>query len=242
MEELHTLKGGNGGGSDGSKWDGDLKEVEIVGEAPPPDPPGTGDGDNYPDPEPEEDTDWDDDWGGGGDPGDDPGESSTQQGIQLSALTRLMYPTLAKVVDGLKDKVKNDVKLLNAIKDFTKLSEAQILEKLGNTQGPELIVNRYMGDTNPGKYQPNDNPNVMYISEKLVNSTNFIQKDYGTALEFYMAVVILHEFVHYGQNYTGNYTPYDNSYKDVGYQFENEVFGGRVVFNYATGEITYEKL
>ncbi len=73
MEELHTLKGGNGGGSDGSKWDGDLKEVEIVGEAPPPDPPGTGDGDNYPDPEPEEDPDWDDDWGGDSNP-DEPEE------------------------------------------------------------------------------------------------------------------------------------------------------------------------
>ncbi len=78
MEELHTLKGGNGGGSDGSKWDGDLKEVEIVGEAPPPDPPAIGDGDNYPDPEPEEDPDFDPyedgNWGGGGDQGDDPND------------------------------------------------------------------------------------------------------------------------------------------------------------------------
>lgn len=56
-----------------------------------------------------------------------------------------------------------------------------------------------------------------------------------------MAVSILHEFIHFGENYTKIFLPYDNANNDPGFQFENQYYGGSVNFNYATGEITYER-
>jgi hypothetical protein len=84
--------------------------------------------------------------------------------------------------------------------------------------------------------------NIMYISEHVVTAKDFLAKDFSMAVEFYLTVSILHEFVHFGENYTQTFLPHENGYDDSGYKFENEAYGGRVKFDYKTGNITYEKL
>ncbi len=82
-------------------------------------------------------------------------------------------------------------------------------------------------------------PQPRFVSPR--NEVHYVLKDYSTALELYMAVSILHEFIHFGENYTKIFLPYDNANNDPGFQFENQYYGGSVNFNYATGEITYER-
>ena len=158
--------------------------------------------------------------------------------IDLSLFDRLQYPVLAKIIDGLYNKVKDDQKLMNVLKNFTNMTEAQILEKLKSGQGPKLYV-----ENNPyraGSYDPDTN--TMYVSQQIITAQNYMVKDFSTALEFYISVTILHEFIHYGEDYTQTFRPHEGGQDDAGFQFENEMYGGKVYFNYATGEITYEKL
>lgn len=84
--------------------------------------------------------------------------------------------------------------------------------------------------------------NTIYISEHLITANNYLVQNYPTALEFYITVSILHEFIHFGENYTETFLPHEGNYDDPGYQFENNIYGGRVKFDYPTGNITYEKL
>ena len=81
--------------------------------------------------------------------------------------------------------------------------------------------------------------NTIRVAEHLVNASNYLVTSYPTALEFYMAASILHEFIHFGENYTQTFLPHDNDYNDAGFQWENNYYDGRIDFNYATGEITY---
>lgn len=57
-----------------------------------------------------------------------------------------------------------------------------------------------------------------------------------------MAVSILHEFVHFGEHTTQIFLPHEGSFNDAGFQWENNMYGGSLNFNYLTGEITYKKL
>lgn len=141
----------------------------------------------------------------------------------------MSYPVLGQIVDGLYNKVKNDPKLMAAIKNFSHLSEQHILSNLKTGQGPKLVVKTMPNVA--GHF--NRQTNTIEIAHHVVSATNYVLKDYSTALELYIAVRILHEFIHFGENYTQMFLPYNDS----GFQFENQYYGGRVSFNYATGEI-----
>lgn len=158
--------------------------------------------------------------------------------IDLSLFDRLSYPVLGQIVDGLYNKVKNDPKLMAAIKNFSHLSEQQILNNLKTGQGPKLVVK----DTPniAGHYNPETN--TIEIGRHLVTAGNYVLTSYSTALEFYIAVSILHEFIHFGENYTQIFLPHDGTFNDPGWLFENSMYGGRVFFNYVTGELNYEKI
>lgn len=168
--------------------------------------------------------------GGGGD--------STPPNIRISLDVRLKYPVLAKVIDGLYDKVKVDAKLMEAIKQFSHLTEQQILDNLKPGTGPQLQVSDQIASI--GFYDPSTSS--ILINQELAEDTNYLTADYPKALEFYMSVVILHEFIHFGENYTQIFAPYTGHATDVGYQFEDNYYGGRVIFNYLTGALTFDKL
>ena len=162
----------------------------------------------------------------------------TQTKIDLSLLDRLQYPVLAKIIDGLYEKVKKDSKLMEALMKFTHLSKQQILDNLKLGQGPKLIVKDMPNIA--GNYDKSTS--TIEIAKHLVSASNYMVKDYSTALEFYIAVTTLHEFIHFGENYTQKFIPYEGNLNDAGFQFENQLYGGRVTFNYVTGEIIYEKI
>ncbi len=165
-------------------------------------------------------------------------DSIAEPNLDLLPFDRLKYPNLAKIVDGLYDKVKNNPKLMTALKNFSHLTEQQILSSLERGNGPKVTVVNLPGRA--GDY--NKATNTIQIAKHLVSASNYLVTSYPTALEFYMASSILHEFVHFGENYTQIFLPHDNAYDDAGFQWENNYYGGTVDFNYATGKITFEKL
>jgi hypothetical protein len=126
---------------------------------------------------------------------------------------------------------------MSAVKNFSHLTEQQILSNLEPGKGPKLTVLDMPNKA--GHYDPKTN--TIQIAKHVVTATNYKVTSYATALELYIAVSILHEFIHFGENFTQIFLPYDNPYNDAGFQFENDYYGGRVFFNYVTGEITYER-
>ena len=148
---------------------------------------------------------------------------------------RLQYPTIAKIVDGLYEKVKNDPKLMAALKKYSNLSEQQILDNLKVGKGPTIVVKDLNGRT--GHYDKN--LNVIEIDTSVANDINYVRLGQATALEFYLTAIILHEFVHFGNNMTLDFYPNFGKF-DAGFQFENQYYGGRVRFD--NDIITFEKI
>ena len=162
-----------------------------------------------------------------------------ESNLDLLPFDRLKYPTLAKIVEGLYDKVKNNPKLMNSLKNFTNLTEQQIVSNLETGKGPKVIVKTMPNIA--GHY--NHETNTIEVGKHLFGISNtYLVTSYSTALEFYLASSILHEFIHFAENYTHKFLPHDNQYDDAGFQWENNFYGGTVSFNYATGAITLESL
>ncbi len=170
--------------------------------------------------------------GGGGD------TSNNNLSIDIDLLTRINYPILGKIVDNLYNKVKNDSKLLEAIKKFSHLDTKQVLDNLKVGSGPKLVVTNNFSPNKVGEFKNN----TIYINKNHITQTSYIYKDYSTALEFYITVAILHEFIHFGENMSDIFLPHNGNTDDVGFQFENDMYGGRVFFNPVTGALEYEKI
>ncbi|WP_461486400.1 hypothetical protein, partial [Pedobacter sp.] len=165
-------------------------------------------------------------------------ESCNNLNIDIDLLTRLNYPILGKIIDNLYSKVKNDTKLLNALIQYTHMSRESVLNNLKLGSGPKLVVVENFPQQKIGEYKDN----TIYINKNTIQQTNYIYKDFSTALEFYITVVILHEFVHFGENKMQIFLPHNGNTDDAGFQFENNMYGGKVFFNVITGIIEYEKL
>ena len=88
--------------------------------------------------------------GQGGNDGSTPDENQIPNGeidetecdpsLDLLPFDRLKYPILANIVDGLHNKVKNNPKLMAAIKNFSHLTEQEILSNLETGKGPKVSV------------------------------------------------------------------------------------------------------
>lgn len=55
------------------------------------------------------------------------------------------------------------------------------------------------------------------------------RKDGATAFEFFLSAVVLHEFVHFGNNLSQVFYPNFGRW-DAGFQFENKYYGGEVKY------------
>lgn len=177
-----------------------------------------------------------------GNPGAAGGASGSANPIVIGLDDRLKYPTLAKIVDGLYIKVKNNPTLMAALKQFTHLSEQQILDNLKAGKGPLLQVaphNSLPGGSD-GQFTPSTG--ILKIDESIATNANYFSTTYPTATEFFLTACILHEFVHYGENVTQIFTPHSGGQDDAGFQFENTYYGGKVDFNSQTGITTFNPL
>jgi len=170
-------------------------------------------------------------------PAPDPNQAHAAS-IDMMLELRLQYPVVANVVDGLYDKVKNNERLMDAIKQYSHLSQNQILSGLISGEGPKLVV----ADLPYSSGQYDKQTNTITIDKDVADNSHFISTNYATALELFITACILHEYIHYGENTTQIFTPYTGSQDDPGYQFENSYWGGRVQFNSETGAITYDKI
>jgi hypothetical protein len=168
--------------------------------------------------------------------------TETSTTISVSLDDRLAYPTLAKILDGLYEKVKNDAKLMNALVTFTHLTEAQILQYMKSNQGPLVrVVSRY-SMTGGAAAEFNHESGLIFLSDEVAKNANYFTTQYPTATEFYLTVTILHEFVHWGENNTQIFTQHAGNLDDAGFQFENSYYGGKVNLIPATGVITLTPL
>ena len=176
--------------------------------------------------------------GNPGNGGDSSGSSRAP--IIITPDIRLKYPALAKIVDGLYDKVKNDPKLMEALMKFSTMTKEQILYVLSPGKGPLLTVVSTFKDTQYGEY--NNSTTVLSLNEKYVTLLNTFNMDTSKAsmFDFFLTSTILHETVHFGNNINNNYLP-NIGWADVGAQFENYQYGGDVGYDRNTGNLTFIK-
>ena len=101
-------------------------------------------------------------------------------------------------------------------------NKEQIIEKVKFGNGPTIVVKELTGKY--GYFDRNENPNVINIDESWVRgleSANLLETKQATG--FFLAVTVLHEFVHQARAANG----LDRSY-EYGYGFENSAFGLKI--------------
>ncbi|MDY0906701.1 hypothetical protein [Pedobacter sp. CFBP9032] len=150
----------------------------------------------------------------------------------LDKATQNKFPKFSELIKKLESFVANDQKVLNALIQWSGYNKEQIIEKVKFGNGPTIVVKELTGKY--GYFDRNENPNVINIDESWVKgleSANLLETKQATG--FFLAVTVLHEFVHQARAANG----LDRSY-EYGYGFENSAFGlkieddGITPFNY----------
>ena len=161
--------------------------------------------------------------------------------IRISFADRINYPILAKIIDGLHAKVKNDPKLMAAIKKFSQMNETQILEKLISGKGPNLVLK----DMPLNEYGEEIGDGNIYINKVYATGFYNIQVLPPQSLEFFLTSCILHEFVHFGNTVVMDRFPSKRDsggyFWDAGKQFEEDYYGGDIGYDISTGKIIFTK-
>lgn len=172
-------------------------------------------------------------------PGGDSGVSSPP--LIMSIEDRLKYPALAKLIDGLYDKVKNEPQLLNALMKFSTMSKVQVLYALTPGKGPKIEVVNNFPSTLYGNYTANNV--TLSLNEKYVGLLSSFNMDTSkpTMFDFFLTSTILHEVVHFGNDINRTWLP-NIGWFDIGAQFENEVYGGDVSYDQNTGNLKFIKI
>ncbi|OBS12696.1 hypothetical protein ATE49_04230 [Elizabethkingia miricola] len=162
--------------------------------------------------------------GGGGDYSNY--ETWVSPNFRMKISDQQKYPRFTEMVKGLKSYVQNNSIILEKLIKISGLTKTQVLDRLTTGKGPSINVVPNLKDKNGnivyGKFVYKD-PNSIYMNEtyisKLENASIDIDIEAST---FLLAVTILHEFVHYGNNVTGSFPA---GGKEAGKLFENEVYG-----------------
>lgn len=155
-------------------------------------------------------------WSGGGGGGGDSGSVGT---FVLSNEDQNKYPKFTQIVKDLYNFVKNNSQVMNALKQWSGLSESQILDKIRFGYGPAIIIKDMTGKY--GYFNRYENPNVINIDASWVRGLEAVNDNSRReAIGFLLAVTILHEFVHQARAENG----LDRNY-EYGFAFENMAFG-----------------
>jgi len=164
-------------------------------------------------PNPNPDPTYDPNWAGNG--------ASPYSKVGPFVMTKddqILYPQFTRLVYDLPNFVQSEPGILPALEFYTKLSRQQILDKLAPDSGPNIVITGLSGVAQFSNYYPN----TIYVDESEVQrfEANAIPSGYGKAMKFFLAVSILHEFVHYGDNLNPVEFP-----GEEGNQFETSVWG-----------------
>lgn len=160
--------------------------------------------------------------GGGGAGVDGELVSIGENRFKMKAEDQQKYPRFTQMVKELSSFVKNDAKVLAALKKWSGFTEAQILEKVKFGQGPEIVIKELNDSDLYGYFDRFGNTNAVTINSSWVRGleqANLIGTQQGTG--FVLAVTILHEFVHLGRNENS----LDADSWEYGYGFEQSSFG-----------------
>ena len=173
--------------------------------------PTTGSG-PYPTPDPTYDPNW---------AGPPPSTTSKVGPFVMTKDDQRLYPQFTNLMNDLPNFVLSDPKILPAIEFYTHLSRQQILERISPNAGPNIVITGLGAVAQFSNYTPN----TIFIDQSEVEfyEANHIASGYAKALSFFLAVSILHEFVHYGDNLTPVEFP-----GEEGDQFETSVWGVQV--------------
>ncbi len=217
------------------KGDGEIDEWDEPADPPTDDGPNDDDVNDYCD-----GSDPDCEGGGGGSSdsgGSDDGNNNSTSSYALSEEPEFQYPinsTYAtdypKFTEYLKNKIPRiyDIpKIINVIHDITNLPYYEIEDDLQFDSGPIIEIIQL------DDYAINTDENTVGLFDKSNPNKLFIDKDYVLALEnsnedqliqegllFYLGIVLLHEYVHYGDN--TNAVQYQG---EEGDEFELRVYG-----------------
>ena len=143
------------------------------------------------------------------------------------------YPKLTEYLMNQLPRVANITKITNAIKDVTRLPLETIKKDLQWDEGPVLEIvdfdndNTLQTDTNTIGAFKISTPNTLYLSEAFVNGleNNTINQLQADTFLFFIGVVILHKYVHYGDYANRNFFNYQGGSFDEGDQFECFAYG-----------------
>ncbi len=144
--------------------------------------------------------------GGGG--GETPSEDASAPLLKLSQSDSLKYPRLASMIKSLRTYVINDVKVMDALLEFTGYTRSEILNLLKYGNGPLVIINEATGRI--GHFDRSTN--TLELTASYVRGLELsVLSSTKQATSFLLAVTTLHEFVHYGR--------YNNNSPDGGYEY-----------------------
>ena len=114
------------------------------------------------------------------------------------------YPKLATLVKNIYQTCLANPKLLNCLKSYSHMSDAQLYNALQYGQGPTIVVKdintNWNGTTRSGYFLASENPNIINLDVTFVQD---YEKGIGiddASLSLFLSVTLLHELVHYGNN------------------------------------------
>lgn len=144
--------------------------------------------------------------------------------FKMRKMDQTSFPRFTQIVKNLKSYVQNTPSILPKLRTISGLTDAQILDKLTFGKGPNIeLVQNLVHENQPvyGKFKHNQ-PEILYINQNFAQGLE--QASLPTTIEatsFLLTVVVLHEFVHYG-NFVSGFKPTGN---EAGELFENAVYG-----------------
>jgi len=143
--------------------------------------------------------------------------------FRINPAYEILAPKLIQTLQNMRSIVANNPNVLSALMKFSGLTQAQVLDNLTYGSGPLVVIGQPKDQNgNPviGQFNSSD-PNTLTIDGAFINQLEHTTSDSASAaLEFWLSVTLMHEYVHYGDNLNGN--PFVG---EAGTAFENQVFG-----------------
>ena len=158
--------------------------------------------------------------GGGGD-----GSTGTVSvgKFRINPAYETLAPKLIQTLQNIRSIVESNPNVLSALMKFSGRTQEQIMDNLTYGSGPLVVIGQPKDQNgNPviGQFNSSD-PNTLTIDGAFINQLEHTTSESASAaLEFWLSVTLMHEYVHYGDYMDGN--PFVG---EAGTAFENQVFG-----------------
>jgi hypothetical protein len=158
----------------------------------------------------------------------------------MDVATIQQYPRFTSMVKDLRRFVQNNPDVLNALLQLTGYSSSEVLNSLTWGKGPKIVVEDFPAQFGQlkgasrqiaGKYLRGSDPNTIHINANWVRGIEqAVIKENYQATAFFLATVVLHEYVHEGR-FQNNLSPtLCDTQKDyysceAGWVFSKQAFG-----------------